>query len=66
MFDHRGAGEAQGRLTASLFGSVTHGQNARLLGIPPFLSAQLCPSTGLDFISPVLYLLLLARDLESI
>lgn len=56
IFDHREAGEGRERLTALFFGSATHVQNARLRGIPPFLSAQLCPSTGLDFVSRVLYL----------
>ena len=58
--------EGRERLTTLFFGSATHVQNARLLGIPPFLSARLCPSTGLDFVSRVLHLLLLARDLGSV
>lgn len=52
-------------LTALLSGLVIHAHNARLPGTPPFLSAQLRPSTGLDFISLVLHIWLLVRDLVA-
>lgn len=53
----------KGLVAALLFGPVTCAQNTRLPGILPFLSTQLCPSTGLDLISLVLYFV---RDLGGI